>query len=147
MKARILFAIGFSTFGLTACQHNINQSSPTQNSQTLETIENLNTFPSTEGNTAKLSKTSKGCTVEFNGFYETGKATEYWTFKGKQLLSANTTIVHYANGGLSNPKNLNQPIEVASQQNKAFDIHDADTQKNFLKLLNNFKSRSLAQCQ
>lgn len=145
MKNTTLLIASLCSFGLTACQQ-IPISSTDANAQVIEQVDYLQAFPSTEGNTAKLVKQKEGCIIEFYGLYETGRATEQWTFKGNQLLSAHTTISHYADGGLANAENKGKDIQIASQQKNTFDIQDSKTQDNFKALIGNFKAASLAQC-
>lgn len=146
MKILTVFATGITIFGLAACQHHMNRSDSNENAQLLETIGNIDAFPSSEGNQAKLLKTKKGCQIEFTAFYETGKATEYWSFKDRQLLSARTVISHYADGGLTNPQNLPSEIKIDQSKENVFDIRSETTQKNFQNLLAPFSQTHLQQC-
>ncbi len=147
MKKVFIITISLSTaLGLTACRQVQTKPSTSGILQDIEQIENLEAFPSSEGNIATLVKTTTGCMIQFTGFYETGKAEEQWYFNGDDLVLANTTISYYANGGLANSENINGNIEVARQEKKFFDIQNPDVQNNFKALRANFKPTSLTQC-
>lgn len=68
----------------------------------LQSIENLEQYPTTEGNHFKLSQVNLGCKIEVQFFGETGKIKENYIFKQQKLRYAARYDVHYSHGGLSN---------------------------------------------
>lgn len=118
-----IFLIAFS---LAAC------STVPSNSNTpivLEQHKNLSVIPETKHNTARLIKQIDNCVIEFTGNFETGKATEYWIFKGEQLISAYSNI----NAELENKQTV-------------FDPQDPSKQQNLAVLKKNFSPAKLQQC-
>ncbi|AMW77756.1 hypothetical protein AMD27_01845 [Acinetobacter sp. TGL-Y2] len=95
----------------------------------LEQHKNISAQPETKHNLARLIKQSDNCVIEFTGNFQTGKATEYWIFKGDQLISAYT--------------NLDTQAE---DKQVIFHVNDPDKQKNFKSLKNNFSKKNLAKC-
>ncbi|GAA5000128.1 hypothetical protein GCM10023206_01490 [Acinetobacter puyangensis] len=146
MNIKLILLTAASCIAFAACHHAPTHNAK-ENGQLVQKIENLQAVPASDSNDAKLYQLDKGCAIEFTGFYETGKATETWSFQGKQLLSAKSVISTYVDHGLNQTNNFDQPIKIASQQHKNFDIHDADTQKNFQSLLGYFKDDELQKCQ
>lgn len=146
MNVKMILLTAASCVAIAACHH-----SPVhhkeQDGQLVQKVENLQAVPTSDSNDAKLYQLDHGCAIEFTGFYETGKATETWTFKGNQLLSAKSVISTYVNNGLNSSDNFDQTLKIASEQQKNFDIHDADIQKNFKSLLGYFKNDELQKCQ
>jgi len=68
--------------------------------------------------------------IEFTGNFETGKATEYWIFKGNQLISAFSNV----------------DAEVENKQT-VFDPQNPEKIKNFDSLKRNFNASALEICQ
>lgn len=95
----------------------------------IEQHKNLDVEPVTKHNLARLIKQSNNCVIDFTGKFESGKATEYWIFKGDQLISAYT---HLDTG--------------AEPQQVVFDLNDPDKQENFKSLKSNFSKKNLAKC-
>jgi hypothetical protein len=126
MNSKILLSIPLIVITLTACSTTlINPNAPT----VLEQHKNISAEPSTKHNLAKLIKQTDNCVIEFTGNFETGKATEHWIFKGDQLISAFSYV----------------DAEVENKQT-VFDPKDAEKQKNFNSLKNNFKISNLEKC-
>ncbi|WP_419819669.1 hypothetical protein [Acinetobacter sp.] len=126
MNSKILLSIPLIVITLTACSTTLtNPNAPT----VLEQHKNISAEPSTKHNLAKLIKQTDNCVIEFTGNFETGKATEHWIFKGDQLISAFSNV----------------DAEVENKQT-VFDPKDAEKQKNFNSLKNNFKISNLEKC-
>ena len=96
----------------------------------IEQHKNISAEPITKHNLARLIKQKDNCVIEFTGNFETSKATEYWIFKGEQLISAFS--------------NVDADIE---KTHTVFDIQDADKIKNFNALKKNFNASSLEICK
>lgn len=126
MYFKLFILIQMIFFSLTACSTApTNPNAPT----VLEQHKNISAEPSTKHNLAKLIKQTDNCVIEFTGNFETGKATEHWIFKGDQLISAFSNV----------------DAEVENKQT-VFDPKDAEKQKNFNSLKNNFKISNLEKC-
>lgn len=69
---------------------------------TLQIIENVEQYPSTEGNAIRLSKLKQGCKIEALFFGETGKIKENYLFQQQQLNYAARYEYRYTDGGLTN---------------------------------------------
>ena len=114
------------TLALTACSTTpANSNAPV----VLEQHKNISAEPTTKHNLARLIKQKDNCLIEFTGNFETGKATEYWIFKGDQLISA-----------FSNVK-----ADVENTQT-VFDVQSPEKINNFNSLKNNFKASNLEKC-
>ena len=95
----------------------------------LEQHKNISAEPSTKHNLARLIKQKDNCVIEFTGNFETGKASEYWIFKGDQLISAFSNV----------------DAETENKQT-VFDPTDAEKLKNFALLKKNFKAGNIEKC-
>ena len=95
----------------------------------LEQHKNIAVEPTTKHNSARLIKQSNNCLIEFTGNFETGKATEYWIFKGEQLISAHT--------------NLDAEVE---KKQTVFNPAEPQIQSNFNALKKHFKPKNLEKC-
>ena len=125
MYVKILLTLIF--IALTACSTTpSNPNAP----YILEQHKNIAVEPTTKHNSARLIKQSNNCLIEFTGNFETGKATEYWIFKGEQLISAHT--------------NLDAEVE---QKQTVFNPAEPQIQSNFNALKNHFKAQNLQQCE
>ena len=151
MNFKTFVFTSIASLTLTACaltpknEHNVVDQAPAN--PILQTIQNIDTVPeSSLGNQAVLIKEAHDfCQIEFTGFYQMGKVTENWAFKGDQLLYATTTKTLY--------KKDSDPID-SSYENKniasvtlvAFDIKTPEKIQNFIKLKSYFKKSELEQC-
>lgn len=127
MKHLNLSFIITTVIALTACSTTpTNPNAPI----VLEQHKNISAEPSTKHNLARLIQQKDNCVIEFTGNFETGKATEYWIFKGEQLISAFS--------------NVNADVE---NKRTVFDIQDTEKLKNFAALQKNFKAKNLEKCQ
>ena len=95
----------------------------------IEQHKNLDVEPNTKHNVARLIKQSNNCVIDFTGNFESGKATEYWIFKGNQLISAFTKL----------------DTEEENKQ-EVFDLNDPEKIANFEALKSNFKQKNLDKC-
>ena len=82
----------FSTLcciALSACATTKSVSSYSQ-SKVLEQDTNIEAYPTTTGNVAKLIKHDKqACMIEFTGYLGGGQVTEHWIFNNKALFQLN----------------------------------------------------------
>lgn len=137
MKAATLFISTLSCLILAACSTTSNQTTTSSHAQILEQDTNINAFPSTAGNVAKLIKSEgQTCIIEFTGYLGGGQVTEHWTFNPNGLISATSSTVQY-------PDQATLPAKTSI----TFDIHNPDIQANFKKLQSNFDANNLAQCK
>lgn len=135
----------FSTLcclALTACATSTPPSSYSQ-AQVLEQDTNIEAYPSTTGNVAKLIKQDKqACMIEFTGYLGGGHVTEHWTFNNNGLISATSSTMQYPDeSGI-----LNQATNSTTKSSTTFNIQDPEIQNNFKKLQNNFNPANLAKC-
>ena len=96
----------------------------------LQEVKNIEVYPDTVNNSAKLTKFIDKCVIEFTGTLQAGRSIEQWAFKGNSLISAGSAT--FAQNGTSTAEN--------------FDLHDATVQKNFITLRSHFHKDALAQC-
>lgn len=140
---RLAFAL-CGTFALCGCQAQHNRMPNSVNprsAQLLQQLKNIDAFPTSEHNQAKLFQQANGCMIEFMGFHSTGLAIENWFFKANQLLAAKNTVLHYAD------YSSNSTFQIASTSHNSFDIHNPNVQLNFQALAKNFTAANLAHCQ
>ncbi|WP_336027229.1 hypothetical protein [Acinetobacter pittii] len=136
----------FSTLcclALTACATSTPPSSSYSQAQVLEQDTNIEAYPSTTGNVAKLIKQDKqGCMIEFTGYLGGGHVTEHWTFNNNGLISATSSTMQYPDeSGI-----LNQATNSTTKSSTTFNIQDPEIQNNFKKLQSNFNPANLAKC-
>lgn len=126
MKIQALIISALTALSITACS-----TTPSDPNAPiiLEQHKNISAQPETKHNLARLIKQSNNCVIEFTGNFQTGKATEYWIFKGDQLISA------YSN------------LDTRAEDKQViFHVNDPDKQENFKSLKNNFSKKNLANC-
>lgn len=128
MKLKMLTLTALAGIVLTACTSA--PKIPQLATGVLQEVQNLEVYPETTNNKAKLTKFTDKCVIEFTGNLATGKSVEQWSFKGLTLISGGSAT--FAQDGSSTAAN--------------FDLHTADVQKNFLILRNHFHKDALAQC-
>ncbi|WP_326519366.1 hypothetical protein [Acinetobacter sp. CAAS 2-6] len=127
MKFKKLLLLSLSCLTFTACTQLPIQS---PNAQLLAQVHNIEAFPEADSNQANLLKYTNHCTIEFKANLGTGQATEHWSFKDNQLLSASTQII----------------TENGLRKVTHFDLHDPAKQANFVALRNNFSADQLIAC-
>jgi hypothetical protein len=103
----------FSTLcclALTACATTAPLSSYPQ-AQVLEQDTNIEAYPTTTGNVAKLIKHDKqACMIEFTGYLGGGQVTEHWIFNNKGLISAQSFTEQYPDSsGILSQATIRQP--------------------------------------
>ena len=128
MKLHALILTALTSFALTACT-----SAPTVqhlDAGVLQEVHNLDVYPDTIDNKARLNKLNDKCVIEFTGKMGNGKIVEQWAFKGNTLFSAGSAL--FSKDGTSSAQK--------------FDLYDKNTQKNFLALRKNFAKEALEQC-
>ncbi|MFH7765636.1 hypothetical protein [Acinetobacter sp. BSP-28] len=128
MKFKSIILTGLAGIALTACT--TAPKIPQLETGVLEEVQNLEVYPDTVDNKAKLTKFTNKCMIEFTGNMQAGKAIEHWSFKGNTLITGGSTV--FATDGTSTAHN--------------FDLNDAAVQKNFLALRHYFHKDALAQC-
>lgn len=127
MNRLVLILISPTALFMTACSTiPSNPNAPV----VLEHHKNISVEPKTKHNSARLIKQSNNCLIEFTGNFHAGKATEYWIFKGDQLISAFSKV----------------DADVEHGQT-VFDPQDPQKLENFTALKNNFKPSNLDKCQ
>ena len=128
MKLKTLILTGLAGIALTACA--TAPKIPTLDLGVLQEVSNLDVYPNTTNNKAKLTKFDDKCVIEFTGNLEAGKVIEQWSFRGFTLISGGSAT--FAKDGTSTAN--------------TFDLYAPDVQKNFLALRHNFHKAALAQC-
>ena len=128
MKLKTLILTGLAGIALTACT-----TAPkiqTLDLGVLQEVSDLDVYPNTTNNKAKLTKFDDKCVIEFTGNLEAGKVVEQWSFRGFTLISGGSAT--FAKDGTSTAN--------------TFDRHAPEVQKTFLALRHNFHKDALAQC-
>lgn len=126
MNLKCFILIPLTTLFMTACSTTpSNSNAPI----VLEQHKNISAEPETKHNSARLIKQKDNCLIEFTGNFQTGKATEYWIFKGEQLISAFSNV----------------EADVENKQT-VFDPKNAEKLANFATLKKNFKQNNLDKC-
>lgn len=128
MKLKAFILTGLAGIALSACT-----TAPkiqTLDLGVLQEAENLDVYPNTTNNKARLTKFADKCLIEFTGNLPEGKVVEQWSFKGLTLISGGSAT--FAKDGTSTAT--------------SFDLYAPDVQKNFLALRHNFHKDALAQC-
>ena len=128
MKLKTLILSGLTCLSLSACTST--PVIPQLTAGVLQEVKNIEVYPNTVNNSAKLTKFIDKCVIEFTGNLEADKVVEQWSFKGLTLISGGSAT--FAQDGSSTAAN--------------FDLHAAEVQKNFLILRNHFHKDALAQC-
>ena len=128
MKLKMLTLTALAGIALTACTSA--PKIPQLATGVLQEVQNLEVYPETTNNKAKLTKFTDKCVIEFTGNLATGKSVEQWSFKGLTLMTGGSAT--FAKDGTSTANN--------------FDLYAPDVQKNFLSLRSNFHKDALAQC-
>lgn len=145
MNNYFLILSTLSILSLTACATSSTMPiKPT--SSLLENIDNIVVSPETSvGNQASLYKNLNGsCTIQFTGFYTTGKIIEDWQFQGEDILNATSTKVIYTEKSSQNHQftDLN-----STRESLPFDIKNPEKIQNFIKLKSHFNAKKLESCQ
>lgn len=128
MKLKVLLLTALTGLALSACTSA--PKIPHLDAGSLQEVQNVDVYPDTLNNKARLNKLHDKCVIEFTGNLDNGKVVEQWAFKGLTLFSAGSAI--FAKDGTSTAQK--------------FDLHDQNVQKNFLALRKNFAKEALEQC-
>ena len=128
MKLNRLIMAGLIGSALTACA--TTPKIPQLTAGVLQEVQNLDVYPDTTNNKAKLTKFEDKCVIEFTGNLKAGKVVEQWAFRDYTLITGGSAT--FALDGTSTATK--------------FELHDAEVQKNFLALRNHFAKEALAQC-
>lgn len=129
MKLKTLVLTGLTCLSITACTSA--PKIPQLQVGVLQEMSNLEVYPDTKNNKAKLTKLKDNCVIEFTGVLENGKVIEQWSFYGNNLMSGGSAV--FAKDGTSTATK--------------FDLYDANKQANFMALKNHFHKDALKQCQ
>ncbi|MFW1753424.1 hypothetical protein GFH30_01620 [Acinetobacter wanghuae] len=128
MKLKALLLTGLAGIALTACT-----SAPTipqVEAGVIQAVQNLDVYPQTTNNKAKLTKFADKCVIEFSGTMQDSRVVEQWAFKGLTIMDAGSAT--FLRDGTSSAQK--------------FDLYDAEVQKNFVALRNAFAKEAVAQC-
>lgn len=159
MNAKIIISTILTTLALTACSTTpTNPNAPivleqhkniSSESTTLEQIKNIETFPeSSLGNQAILHKNLDGsCTIEFTGFYTTGKIIENWQFRGEEILNASSTKLIYTEKTSLNSQNKTTNLKNPAIESLPFNIQNPEKIQNFIKLKSHFNPQKIEPCR
>lgn len=113
-------------------------------SQKIDSLGNIDGYPSNEGNEVNLTKTKTGCALNLTVYGESGQLQESYNFKANKLLSAYKVETSYQNGGLSNSQNKtiksNKPIKTL------LNVEQSQTLQDFITLKAKFPQTKLAVC-
>lgn len=129
MKLKTLLLTGLTCLSITACTSA--PKIPQLQAGVLQEVTDLEVYPDTQNNKAKLTKLKDNCVIEFTGFMQGGKVVEQWSFYGNNLISGGSAV--FAKDGTSTATK--------------FDLYDQDKQANFMALKNHFHKDALKQCQ
>ncbi|MEN8425967.1 hypothetical protein ABFO79_04815 [Acinetobacter schindleri] len=128
MKFKALILTGIASIAVTAC---ISQPTvPQLQLGVLQEVQNLEVYPETTNNSAKLTKFMDKCVIEFRGQLESSRVIEQWSFKGLTLIDAGSATFQRDNTSTA----------------QKFDLHSETAQKNFLALRNHFAKEAIEQC-
>ncbi|MEQ1368245.1 hypothetical protein ABLT80_04105 [Acinetobacter schindleri] len=128
MKFKALILTGLAGIALSACTSQ--PTIPQLQLGVLQEVQNLEAYPETTNNSAKLTKFMDKCVIEFTGNIGNNRVIEQWSFKGLTLMDAGSATF--------------QPDNTSTAQK--FDLYNATTQKNFLALRNHFAEEAIEQC-
>lgn len=112
---------------------------------TLQSIENVEQYEITEGNTFRLAKGKQGCKIEAIFFGELGRVKENYIFKQQSLLYAARYEYHYSDGGLTNLSE-NQGKFSTQQERIELNPKAAATLSDFREYLSLFSRTELKKC-
>lgn len=129
MKLKACLLTGLVGLTLTACTSN--PKIPQLETGVLQEVQNIDVYPNTVDNKAKITKLTGQCVIEFTGNLNAGKVIEQWAFKGNSIISGGSATFK-ADGTSTAEK---------------FDLYNADVQKNFLGLRSHFAKDAITQCQ
>ena len=88
MKLKTLLLTGFTCAALTACTSS--PKIPQLETGVLQEVQNLDVYPDTTNNKAKLTKFVDKCIIEFTGNLDGNKVVEQWSFRGNTLITGGT---------------------------------------------------------
>ncbi|KGT46614.1 MULTISPECIES: hypothetical protein [Acinetobacter] len=128
MKFQTLIMTTLAGIALTACTSQ--PTIPQLELGVLQEVQNIDVYPETANNSAKLTKFMDKCVIEFKGQLEEGRVIEQWSFKGLTLIDAGSATF--------------QRDKTSTAQK--FDLHSETVQKNFLALRNHFAKEAIEQC-
>ena len=128
MKFQTLMMATLAGIALTACA--TAPKIPTLDLGVLQEVSDLDVYPNTTNNKAKLTKFDDKCVIEFTGDIGNNRVIEQWSFKGMTLIDAGSAT--FQRDGTSTAQK--------------FDLHDAGVQKNFVSLREHFAKDALTQC-
>ena len=113
---------------------------------TLQSVANIEQFPSIEGNAIKLIKLGQTCQFEGIFYRETGKTLQRYTFKGKTLLKAQELDYQYTLGGLTNLQDNHGKFDTILHSSASYQTQLPETQATFQIYRSLFPTTVLEQC-
>ncbi|MDH1278830.1 hypothetical protein [Acinetobacter johnsonii] len=128
MKLKAFILTGLAGIALSACTSQ--PTIPQLTAGVLQEVQDIEVYPDTTNNKAKLTKFEDKCVIEFTGNLKAGKVVEQWAFRDYTLITGGSAT--FALDGTSTATK--------------FELHDTEVQKNFLALRNHFAKEALAQC-
>jgi len=128
MKFKTLMIATLAGIAVTACTSQ--PTIPQLELGVLQEVQNLEAYPETTNNSAKLTKFMDKCVIEFTGNIGNNRVIEQWSFKGLTLMDAGSATFQTDNTSTA----------------QKFDLYNATTQKNFLALHNHFAEEAIEQC-
>ncbi|MGF2681480.1 hypothetical protein ACQUFR_01035 [Acinetobacter johnsonii] len=128
MKLKAFILTGLAGIALSACTSQ--PTIPQLTAGVLQEVQDIEVYPDTTNNKAKLTKFEDKCVIEFTGNLKAGKVVEQWAFRDYTLITGGSAT--FALDGTSTATK--------------FELHDEEVQKNFLALRNHFAKEALAQC-
>lgn len=128
MKLKASILTGLAGIALSACTSQ--PTIPQLTAGVLQEVQDIEVYPDTTNNKAKLTKFEDKCVIEFTGNLKAGKVVEQWAFRDYTLITGGSAT--FALDGTSTATK--------------FELHDTEVQKNFLALRNHFAKEALAQC-
>jgi hypothetical protein len=129
MKFKTLILTGLASIAVTACTSA--PKIPQLQVGVLQEVQNLEVVPETTNNKAKLTKFLDKCVIEFTGDIGNNRIIEQWSFKGMTLIDAGSATFQ----------------RDGSSTAHKFNLHDANVQKNFVRLREHFAKDALTQCE
>lgn len=113
----------------------------------LQSVANIEQFPSIEGNAIKLIQLGQTCQFEGVFYHETAKTVQRYTFKGQTLLKAQQLDYQYTLGGLSNLQDNHGQFDSILHSSASYETQLPGTQATFKIYRSLFPTSVLEQCK
>ncbi len=128
MKLKTVLFATFAALSITACTSQ--PTIPQLTAGVLQEVQDIEVYPDTTNNKAKLTKFEDKCVIEFTGNLKAVYFVEPWATRNYTLITGGSAT--YA-------------LHVTNTATRV-ELQDAEEQKNFLALRNHFAKEALAQC-